>query len=143
MDRIESSQIRNIAVVGHEGSGETTLVESMLKAAGCIGRMGHIKDHDTVSDFDPDEKESEKSYYCSTISFPFEDIYFNLLDVPGSPDCIAEAITALHAVECALVCVDATGGIKANTRKTWQVAAQLGVPMIDEAELLAMIGSGE
>lgn len=130
MTQIESSKIRNIALVGHEGAGETTLLESILKEAGAINRMGHVKDHNTVSDFDPDEKGAEKSYSCSTVSFPYKNLYFNLLDVPGSPDLIGEALTGLHAVESALVCVDATGGIKANTRKTWKVAAQLGLPRI-------------
>ncbi len=130
MAHAESAQIRNIALVDHEGAGETTLVESMLKEAGVIQRMGHVKDHNTVSDFDPDEREMEKSYYCSVISFPYQGLHFNLLDVPGSPDCIGEALTALHAVECALVCVDATSGIKGNTRKMWRTASQLGLPRI-------------
>ncbi|MFQ5354932.1 MAG: elongation factor G [Mariprofundaceae bacterium] len=130
MAQAESMQIRNVALVDHEGAGETTLVEAMLKQTSTIQRMGHIKDHNTVSDFDPDEQNMEKSYYCSTISFPYRDLNFNLLDIPGSPDCIGEALTALHAVECALVCVDACDGIRGNTRKMWQMASQLGLPRI-------------
>lgn len=128
--QIESTQIRNIALVGHEGAGETTLLESMLHVSGAINRMGHVGDHNTISDFDPDEKEAEKSFYCSTESFDYQGIHFNCLDVPGSPDTIGEALTALRVVECALVCVDSTSGIKANTRKMWQLAARSHLPRI-------------
>ncbi len=130
MTQIQSAQIRNVALVDHEGAGETTLLESMLHVAGAISRMGHVPDHNTISDYDPDEREAEKSFYCSTESFDYAGLHFNTLDVPGSPDTIGEALTALRVVECALVCVDAVGGIKSNTRKMWRLAAQSGLPRI-------------
>ncbi len=130
MSKIQSADIRNIALVDHEGAGETTLLESMLHAAGTISRMGHVPDHNTISDYDPDERAAEKSFYCSTESFDFDGLHFNTLDVPGSPDTIGEALTALRVVECALVCVDAVGGIKSNTRKMWRLAAQSHLPRI-------------
>ena len=130
MNKLNSSQIRNIALLDHEGAGETTLLESMLHIAGATNRMGHIDDHNTISDFDPDEKEHEKSLYCSTLSFNYRNLHFNCLDVPGSPDAIAEAMTALHAAECALICIDATDGVKVNTRKVWRLASQRGIPRI-------------
>ncbi|OIO72529.1 MAG: hypothetical protein AUJ56_01290 [Zetaproteobacteria bacterium CG1_02_49_23] len=125
-----NSNIRNIALLDHEGAGETTLLESMLHVAGITNRMGNIDDHNTLSDYDPDEKAYEKSLYCSTLSFDYEGAQFNCLDVPGSADAVAEAMTALHAVECALVCVDAIDGVKANTRKVWRLAAQRGIPRV-------------
>lgn len=128
MRQIETSKIRNIAVVGHEGAGKTTLVEGFLHHAGIIGRMGTIREKNTVSDFDPEEREAGKSFNCSTLAFAYKDVHFNILDVPGSPDCIGEALTALRAVESALVCVDATSGVKVNTRKLWKEAEQLGLP---------------
>jgi len=134
--QIESTQIRNIALVDHEGAGETTLLESMLHVAGAINRMGHVGDHNTISDFDPDEREAEKSFYCSTESFNYKGTHFNCLDVPGSPDTIGEALTALRVVECAMVCVDSTSGIKGNTRKMWQLAARSGLPRIIAATRL-------
>jgi elongation factor G len=130
MAQVDSSQIRNIALVDHEGAGETTLLESMLHISGATRQMGHVVDHNTVSDYDIDEIEFEKSLYCSTISFSYKNLLFNCLDVPGSPDAIGEAMTALHAVECALVCVDAADGIKVNTRRMWRLASQRGIARV-------------
>jgi len=130
MSKLNSAQIRNIALVDHEGAGETTLLESMLHISGATKRMGHVNDHNTVSDFDQNEVDFEKSFYCSTVSFPYKNLHFNYLDVPGSPDTIGEAMTALHAVECALVCVDGNDGIKVNTRRMWRLASQRHIPRI-------------
>ncbi len=130
MTKLNGSMIRNIALLDHEGAGETTLLESMLHVSGATGRMGHIPEHNTVSDFDPDEIEFEKSFYCSTVSFPYKGLHFNCLDVPGSPDTIGEAMTGLHAVECALVCIDAVDAIKVNTRRMWRLASQRHIPRI-------------
>lgn len=128
MPPIELHRIRNIAVVGHEGSGKTTLVEAFLNQAGVTSRMGSVREGNTVSDFDPEEREAGKSFFTSTLSFDYLGCHFNLLDVPGSPDCIGEALTALQAVECALICVDATSGVKVNTRKMWVEAQNLHLP---------------
>ena len=127
MARVETEKIRNIAIVGHEGAGKTMLAEAFLNKTGITTRMGSIKEGNTASDFDPDEREAGKSFYCVPVSFKYKDIHFNFLDVPGSPDCIGEALTALRAVECALICVDATSGVKVNTRKMWQEAEKIGL----------------
>jgi elongation factor G len=128
MARIPTSKIRNIAIVGHEGAGKTMLVEAFLYKAGVLTRMGTIKEGNTASDFDPDEREGGKSFACSTLSFSYKDTLFNLLDVPGSSDCVGDMLTALRAVECALICVDATSGVKVNTRRIWQETVKLGLP---------------
>jgi len=128
MARIETPKIRNIALVGHEGAGKTMLVEAFLYRVGVLTRMGSIKEGNTASDFDPDEREGGKSFSCSTLSFSYKDVFFNILDVPGSSDCVGDMLTALRAVECAVICVDATSGVKVNTRKIWQEAEKLGLP---------------
>ena len=124
------SAIRNIALVGHEGSGKTTLVEGFLKEAGIIQKMGHVKEKNTTSDYDPDEKEAGHSFNCSTISFDYKGINFNLLDVPGGADSIGDALAALRVVGCALICVDALHGVKINTLKVWHEAERLGLTRI-------------
>jgi elongation factor G len=128
MARIETPRIRNVAVVGHEGAGKTMLVEAFLHKVGLLTRMGSIKEGNTASDFDPDERETGKSFFCSTLSFSYKDALFNVLDVPGSSDCVGDMLAALRAVECALICVDATSGVKVNTRRIWQEAEKLGLP---------------
>ena len=125
-----TSAIRNIALVGHEGSGKTTLVEGFLKEAGIIQKMGHVKEKNTVSDYDPDEKEAGHSFNCSTISFSYKGVNFNLLDVPGGADSIGDALAALRVVGCALICVDALHGVKINTLKVWHEAERLGLTRI-------------
>lgn len=127
---IDSNSIRNIALLDHEGAGETTLIESLLHTAGVIRQMGQIGHHNTVSDFDPDEQAMEKSLYCSTLSFPWREHHFNCLDVPGGSDAIGEAMSALHAVEGALVCVDAIDGVRSNTRRLWRLAARRNLPRL-------------
>ncbi len=125
-----TSAIRNIALVGHEGSGKTTLVEGFLKEAGIIQKMGHVKEKNTASDYDPDEKEAGHSFNCSTISFAYKGVNFNLLDVPGGADSIGDALAALRVVGCALICVDALHGVKINTLKVWHEAERLGLTRI-------------
>jgi len=128
MAQTESQKTRNLALVGHEAAGKTILAEAFLLKAGVTTRMGTIKEGNTVSDFDPDERDAQKSFYCSTLSFSHSGVNFNVLDLPGSPDCIGETLTALRAVECAVICVDATSGVKVNTRRIMQEAEQIGLP---------------
>ena len=131
MGQAGNIDIRNIALVGHEHTGKTTLVESFLHQAGVTKKMGHIREKNTVSDFEADEKDSQKSHFMSTVSFTHEKKQFNILDVPGSPDSFGDVMTALRSVECALVCVDASAdAILVNTRKDWNEAEKLGIPRI-------------
>jgi elongation factor G len=131
MGQAGNLDIRNIALVGHEHTGKTTLVESFLHQAGVTKKMGHIREKNTISDFELDEKESQKSHFMSTVSFIHEKKQFNILDVPGSPDSFGDVMTALRSVECALVCVDASAdAILVNTRKDWDEAKKLGIPRI-------------
>jgi elongation factor G len=126
-----SSSIHNVALIGHEHTGKTTLAEAFLHHAGKIKKMGGVKEGNTVSDFDPDEREQGKSRFLSTLSVDYRNCSVNLLDVPGTADSIWEVLAALRAVECTLVCVDATAeSILVNTRKYWKEAEKLGLPRI-------------
>ncbi len=126
-----SLKIHNVALIGHEHTGKTTLAEAFLHYAGKIQKMGCVKEGNTVSDFDPDEKEHGKSRFLSTLSVDYRDNRVNLLDVPGTADSIWEVLAALRAVECTLVCVDATAeSILVNTRRYWKEAEKLGLPRV-------------
>lgn len=131
---------RNIALIGHEGSGETTLTEAILYTAGVTARVGRVSEKTTVSDFEPEEKESGKSLRASVLSFEYEKIAMTLLDTPGSQDFLTDALFAIMGADAAVLCVDARGGIKINARRMWAEASKLGLPIavavthVDELE---------
>lgn len=119
---------RNIALIGHEGSGETTLTEAILYTAGVTARVGRVSEKTTLSDFEPEEKEQGKSLRASVLSFEYEKIAMTLLDTPGSQDFLTDALFAVRGADAAVLCVDARGGIKVNARRMWAEASKLGLP---------------
>lgn len=121
-------EIRNVPLVGHSGSGKTMLAEAMLFKGGVLNRLGRISDGTTASDFDPDEKEAEKSFFTSALHTAWKDRDLNILDTPGSMDFIGQVYGALSVVELALITVSATAGVEMGTRKAWDLAHQQGLP---------------
>ena len=117
----------NITLVGHGGSGKTTLAEALLVAAGVIPKAGSVAAGTTASDFDPEEKERRISISTSLLSFDYQGRGINLLDAPGYPDFVGEAVSAISAVEMALITVSAPNGIELQTRKSWQRATDAGL----------------
>lgn len=120
MGKLKTSDIRNICLVGHGDSGKTSLVETMLFKAGVTSRIGRVEDGTTVCDHEPEEKEKKISLSSAGTHFPWKGKFFNVMDTPGYPDFVGEAIPALHAVETALLCINASSGIMVNTRKMWK-----------------------
>ena len=118
------AEIRNIALVGHAGSGKTTLTEALLKLSGTIGSAGSIEAGDTISDHDPHEKEVGHSLDVSLLNFKTEDCLVHLLDTPGFPDLSGRAISVLPAVETAAVVVDAHHGIEPVTERVMKAAKE-------------------
>src|SRR3954471_11309874 len=110
MAKVASENIRNIALVGHNGTGKTTLTESLLLITGAIKKKGSIGDKNTVSDFDPDEKERGHSIETGITHFDFAEKHINLLDCPGLPDFAAGAEEGMAACETALIAVSAVAG---------------------------------
>lgn len=122
----KGEEIRNVALVGHSGSGKTMLAEAVLFKGGEINRLGRVSDGTTVSDFDPDEKEGKKSVYSSVLHTKWQGRELNVLDTPGSADFIAHVYGALSVVELALITVNASSGVEVGTRKAWELAKQQG-----------------
>ncbi|HSO98552.1 MAG TPA: GTP-binding protein, partial [Solirubrobacteraceae bacterium] len=91
-----ADRIRNVALVGHRGSGKTSLHEALLFQAGAINRLGSVTDGNTVSDADPDEKARQMSISASLQSFEWLERKVNLLDTPGDPSFVADALGALR-----------------------------------------------
>jgi elongation factor G len=118
--------IRNVALVGHSGSGKTMLAEAMLFKGGVLNRLGRVIEGTTVSDFDSDEKEAQKSFYTSLLHTFWQGRDINILDTPGLADFIGQMYGALSAVELALITVNASYGVEIGTRKAWEIAKQQG-----------------
>ena len=123
-------RIRNVALVGHRGSGKTSVNEALLFEAGAINRLGSVADGSTVSDSASDEKAREMSISASLSSFRWEDRKINLVDTPGEPSFIADALAALRVVESAVFVVNGVMGVEVTTSRLWERASELGLARI-------------
>ena len=125
-----TEQIRNVVLVGHHGSGKTSLAEALLLRAGVIDRVGSIEKGSTVMDHDPDERERQQSISLSVASFDWNDHRINLIDAPGYPDFRGEALFGLAAADLAVFVIDGVAGVQSQDIVLWRHAADLGVPRI-------------
>src|SRR3954467_7310525 len=121
----QADRIRNVALVGHRGSGKTSLNEALLYEAGVIQRMGSGLDGTTASDADDDEKQRQMSISASLSSFEWQDRKINLLDTPGEPSFGADALGAMRVCESAILVVNAVMGVEVTTQRLWQRAEEL------------------
>jgi len=122
-----AKRIRNVALVGHRGSGKTSVNEALLFEAGAINRLGSVADGTTVSDAASDEKAREMSIGASISSFHWDDRKVNLIDTPGEPSFVADALAALRVCEGAVFVVNAVMGVEVSTDRLWRRAEQLGL----------------
>ena len=130
MKNYAAKDIRNFAIVGHGGSGKTTLSEAMLSRSGKINRIGSIESGTTVSDYHHDEHQRQISIHSSPLHLEWDDIKFNLIDTPGYLDFIGEAISSLAVVDAAVVVVHAVNGIEVGTEQVWNYASNYKLPKI-------------
>ncbi|MCP5420909.1 MAG: elongation factor G [Gammaproteobacteria bacterium] len=119
-----TESLRNIALVGHGWSGKTTLLEALLVHCGRLPEAGSVEKGTTVSDFDPLEKTHQHSLDSSVVSCEYRDTHLNIIDTPGFPDFIGQAIAALPAVETAAVVINAQNGIENVTQRMMDRAAE-------------------
>ena len=124
MANYAGSSIRTVALVGHGGSGKTTLAEALLAKAGAIAVPGSVEKGTTVSDFDPLEKQYLHSLRASILHLDTPDARVHLIDTPGFPDFIGQAIGALDAVETAAIVVNAAAGVEMITSRMMEWAAE-------------------
>ncbi len=122
----EPGKIRNVALVGHRGTGKTSLLEALLFRAGVINRLGKIEDGSTVGDWDDDEKRRQLSLASSLAHVERGGLTYNLIDTPGDPSFQADTIGALRVVETALVVVNTVMGVEVQTERLWARAAGAG-----------------
>ncbi|HOA85755.1 MAG TPA: GTP-binding protein, partial [Bacillota bacterium] len=122
------TDIRNIALLGHSGSGKTSIAEAMLYISGAIDRLGKITDGNTVCDYDAEEIKRGFSLSTSIAPVMWEGTKINVLDTPGYLDFVGEVLQALRVAECAVITVDAKAGIEVGTELAWGFAADAKLP---------------
>ncbi|MGH9169051.1 MAG: GTP-binding protein, partial [Acidimicrobiia bacterium] len=105
-------KIRNVVLVGHGGSGKTSLAEGLLNVAGVTTRLGRVEDGNTVTDFDPEEVDRQISLGLAVAPFEWREHKINLIDTPGYADFIGEVRAALRAADLALFVVSAVDGVE-------------------------------
>ncbi len=130
MPKFRTDQIRNVALVGHGGSGKTTLCDALLFKTKAIPRLGRVEDGTTTADWDPEEQRRGISINLSVVPVEFEEHKINLLDSPGYLDFVGEVISALHVSEAALVLVDAVAGCEVGTELAWDRLEALNKPRV-------------
>ena len=128
MKTYDAKDIRNVLLVGHGGSGKTTLFESMLFAAGAITRMGTVEDGNTISDHDPDEQRRQISVSLAMSPIEWKDAKINVLDAPGTADFVGDVRSAVRAADAVIVVVSAVDGVEVQTEFAWELAVQEDLP---------------
>jgi elongation factor G len=130
MPVIEPGKIRNVAVVGHRGTGKTSLVEAMLFQGGAANRLGTVESGSTVSDWDEDEQKRQMSLAATICHLDWQERKINLIDTPGDAGFQGDAIAALRVVEGALFAVSGVMGVEVQTSRQWQRAEQHGLSRV-------------
>ena len=121
-------KIRNVVLVGHNGTGKTTLAEALLYRAGSIDRLGRIEDGNTVLDYDPEEQARGMSLSLSLAPVEWRGYKINLIDTPGYADFVGDLHAALRVADLAVFVVSAVEGVEVQTEYAWGIAEELGVP---------------
>mgnify|MGYP000870403247 FL=1 len=122
MTEYTTTDIRNVALVGHAGSGKTSLAEALLHKAGAIASVGRVDKGSTTNDFDVLEKKYQHSLEASIAAFHHDKCQINLIDTPGAPDFIGVTLGVLSAVETVVVVVNAVSGVEGTTRRMMESA---------------------
>lgn len=130
MKAFESTQIRNVALVGHGGCGKTSIVADALFVMGVTPRLGHVTDGTAATDFDPEEIERKISIQTSVASGDWGDTRINLIDTPGYANFVGEALSALRAADAAIEVVDAVAGPEVQTHRLFHAAEDMDLPRV-------------
>lgn len=130
MKDYQTENIRNVALVGHQSCGKTSLVEALLYSTGATTRMGHISEKNMVSDWDDEERERGLSLSTSLVPVEFNDVKINVLDTPGFTDFQGELKNAILAADSVVVVVDAVSGVEVGTELAWEYARASEQPIM-------------
>ncbi|NLY56364.1 MAG: elongation factor G [Firmicutes bacterium] len=128
MKKVPTAKLRNIALVGHGGSGKTTLAEAMLYVSGGIDRLGRVEDGTTTMDHDQEEQKRVISINAAVAPCFWKDCKINILDTPGYFDFVGEVLSALRVADMAVIVIDATSGVQVGTEKVTAYANDYQLP---------------
>jgi len=128
MKQYATENIRNLALIGHGGTGKTSLAEAALFVSGATSRLGKVEDGTTTTDFDPDEVKRKVSVSVALAPVEWNSHKINIIDTPGYADFQGDAYSGLAAADAALVVVCAASGVQVGTEQTWEIAAARGMP---------------
>ncbi len=126
----DAAAIRNVALVGHTGSGKTQLTSAILADAGMINRFGKVDEGTTVTDFDEEEVARKHTLSASLAYAEWDKHKINLIDTPGLGNFLSDARAALQVADAAVVVLDAVAGVMVQTEKVWSAAAEQGLPRL-------------
>src|SRR5215510_6209396 len=121
----DAASIRNVALVGHTGSGKTQLAAAILSTAGMVNRFGKVDDGTTATDFDEEEIARKHTLSASLAYAEWNKYKVNLIDTPGIGNFFSDVRAALQIAEAAIVVVDAVAGVMVQTEKVWAAAQEL------------------
>jgi elongation factor G len=123
-------KLRNVAVAGHNDTGKTTLVSSLLYAGGVTTRLNRVEDGNTLTDFDHEEIERKISIGLAPCFVPWEQHKINLIDCPGYGIFFAETQQGMRAADAVLLCVNGVASVEVNTERVWDFAAEIAQPLM-------------
>ncbi len=130
MNVYTTDKIRNVVLLGHAGSGKTSLVEAMAYLAGMTNRMGTVADGNTISDYDKEEIKRNISIHTSLVPIPWGDVKVNILDTPGSFDFVGEVEEAASVADAAIIVVSGKAGVQTGTKRAWEICEKYKLPRI-------------
>ena len=130
MNVYTTDKIRNVVLLGHAGSGKTSLVEAMAYLAGMTNRMGTVADGNTISDYDKEEIKRNISIHTSLVPIPWGDVKVNILDTPGSFDFVGEVEEAASVADAAIIVVSGKSGVQTGTKRAWEICEKYKLPRI-------------
>jgi elongation factor G len=130
MKVFDAAGIRNVAIVGHAGSGKTQLASALLFDAGAVNRLGKVDDGSTVTDYDDEAIARKHTLSASVAYFEWNKLKINLIDTPGMGNFLSDTRASLRVADAALVVVDAVSGVEVSTEKVWANAEEFQLPRI-------------
>ena len=151
MNVYTTDSIRNVVLLGHGGSGKTSLVEAMAYVSGLTSRIGKVTDGTTISDYDKEEIKRKFSINTSVVPIIWKDTKINILDTPGFFDFVGEVEEAVAAADAAVIVVSGKAGVEVGTEKAWELCEKYKLPRmffvsdmdVDNASFLSLIHISE